>query len=89
MKVKEKTYSYEELLGMEDKAFNANKFLKHDRERDPINLVFIGHVDHGKSTLSGRVLKETGQVDDTEMKKYEMEAKEKKMDGWYLAYIMD
>ena len=31
----------------------------------------------------------TGRVDANELRKYEIEAKEKKRDSWYLAYIMD
>jgi elongation factor 1-alpha len=33
-----------------------------------VNLVFIGHVDHGKSTLIGRLLYETGVVSDKDLK---------------------
>jgi elongation factor 1-alpha len=33
-----------------------------------INLVFIGHVDHGKSTLIGRTLVETGVISEKELK---------------------
>jgi len=52
-------------------------------------MVFIGHVDVGKSTLSGRILIETGEVDELEVKKFEQEAREKHSYGWYLAYVMD
>ena len=31
--------------------------------KDNANLVFIGHVDSGKSTLTGNILKELKQVD--------------------------
>jgi len=31
----------------------------------------------------------SGKVDIQELKKYEVEAKEKNRDSWYLAYIMD
>jgi peptide chain release factor subunit 3 len=30
-----------------------------------------------------------GKVDETDLRKYEQEAKEKNRDSWYLAYIMD
>ncbi len=33
-----------------------------------VNLVFIGHVDHGKSTLIGRLLVELGLVSEKELK---------------------
>lgn len=57
--------------------------------REHINLVFIGHVDAGKSTLSGQILLSTGQVDKRTIEKYEKEAKEKNRESWYLAYVMD
>lgn len=58
-------------------------------KRPHINLVFIGHVDAGKSTTSGQILYITGKVDKRTIERYEREAKEKKRDSWYLAYIMD
>jgi len=60
-----------------------------DDLREHINIVFIGHVDAGKSTISGQILLLTGQVDDRLIQKYEREAKEKNRESWYLAYVMD
>ncbi|KAL6775982.1 EFG3 [Auxenochlorella protothecoides x Auxenochlorella symbiontica] len=57
--------------------------------RDHLNVVFIGHVDAGKSTTAGQILVLTGGVDERTMEKYEREAKDKKHDSWYIAYIMD
>jgi len=57
--------------------------------REHINIVFIGHVDSGKSTISGQILYITGQVDMRTIQKYEREAKDKNRESWYLAYIMD
>uniref|UniRef100_A0A453AI99 Tr-type G domain-containing protein n=2 Tax=Aegilops tauschii subsp. strangulata TaxID=200361 RepID=A0A453AI99_AEGTS len=54
-----------------------------------INLVFIGHVDAGKSTAGGQILFLSGQVDDRTIQKYEKEAKDKSRESWYMAYIMD
>ncbi|MCK4366841.1 MAG: hypothetical protein KAW84_02700, partial [Thermoplasmata archaeon] len=32
-------------------------------EKPHLNLVFIGHVDHGKSTLVGRLLLDTESIE--------------------------
>lgn len=63
-------------------------FVPHDK-REHMNIVFIGHVDSGKSTISGQILLLTGHVDERTIAKYEKEAQEKKRESWYLAYIMD
>ena len=54
-----------------------------------LNLVFIGHIDAGKSTLSGNILYLLNQVDKRTIEKYEKEAKKLNRDSWFLAYIMD
>merc|ERR1712063_222455 len=57
--------------------------------REHVNIVFIGHVDAGKSTIAGNVLYLTGMVDERTIQKYEKEAKDKKHGSWFLAFIMD
>lgn len=57
--------------------------------REHLNLVFIGHVDAGKSTLSGSILYITENVDKRTIEKYEREAKELNRESWFLAFIMD
>jgi len=52
--------------------------LRERDEREHLNLVFIGHVDAGKSTFCGQILYQTDQVDARTIEKYEKEAKEKK-----------
>lgn len=54
-----------------------------------LNLVFIGHVDAGKSTISGHMMYLTGQVDERTMEKYEREAKLKHRESWKFAWCMD
>ncbi|BAT72656.1 hypothetical protein VIGAN_01008200 [Vigna angularis var. angularis] len=54
-----------------------------------LNVVFIGHVDAGKSTTGGQILFLSGQVDERTIQKYEKEAKDKSRESWYMAYIMD
>jgi elongation factor 1-alpha len=53
------------------------------------NLAIIGHVDHGKSTLVGRLLFETGSVPDHIIQQYREEAEEKGKGGFEFAYVMD
>jgi peptide chain release factor subunit 3 len=64
-------------------------FLDVADDREHVNLVFIGHVDAGKSTISGQILIQTGQIEPRLMQKYEREAKEKNRDSWLYAFIMD
>ncbi|KAI0772083.1 eukaryotic polypeptide chain release factor 3 [Trametes elegans] len=54
-----------------------------------LNVVFIGHVDAGKSTMGGNLLYLTGMVDKRTMEKYEREAKEAGRDSWYLSWALD
>lgn len=58
-------------------------------EKPHINLVTIGHVDHGKSTLVGRLLWDTGNIPEQEMRKIEEKAKELKKESFKFAFLMD
>ncbi|PSQ16936.1 translation elongation factor EF-1 subunit alpha [Halobacteriales archaeon QS_8_69_26] len=53
------------------------------------NLAIIGHVDHGKSTLVGRLLYETGSVPEHIIDQHREEAEEKGKGGFEFAYVMD
>ncbi|WP_137289048.1 translation elongation factor EF-1 subunit alpha [Natronorubrum halophilum] len=53
------------------------------------NLAIIGHVDHGKSTLVGRLLYETGSVPEHVIEQHREEAEEKGKGGFEFAYVMD
>jgi peptide chain release factor subunit 3 len=57
--------------------------------KEHVNIVFIGHVDAGKSTLGGNILYLTGMVDERTMEKYEKEAKEAGRESWYLSWALD
>jgi elongation factor 1-alpha len=54
-----------------------------------MNLVIIGHVDHGKSTLVGRILLDTGQFPQHMLDKFKEEAKAKGKESFALAWIFD
>jgi peptide chain release factor subunit 3 len=63
-----------------------------ETDADPrahMNIVFIGHVDAGKSTLSGSILYLMGKVDARTIERFEREAKQRNRDSWFLAFIMD
>jgi len=54
-----------------------------------INLIFLGHVDAGKSTVAGHLLQLTGQVDERTMEKIKREAAENNRATWSFAYLLD
>ena len=56
-----------------------------DQTREPASMVFIGHVDAGKSTICGNLMFLTGVVDQRTIDKYKQEAKDKGRDSWWLA----
>ena len=58
-------------------------------EKTHLNLVFIGHVDHGKSTLIGRIFFETGVVSPQQLEKFKKEASEYGKQTWEYAYAVD
>lgn len=62
---------------------------KLDDLKSHLNIVFIGHVDAGKSTMGGNLLFLTGMVDKRTMEKYEREAKEAGRESWYLSWALD
>ncbi|MBI5001218.1 MAG: translation elongation factor EF-1 subunit alpha [Euryarchaeota archaeon] len=58
-------------------------------EKPHMNIVFIGHVDHGKSTTVGRLLLDTGHVDEHLIEKYRKEAESKGKATFEFAWVMD
>lgn len=62
---------------------------KVDEMKSHLNVVFIGHVDAGKSTMGGNLLFLTGMVDKRTMEKYEKEAKDAGRESWYLSWALD
>lgn len=63
--------------------------LKEIYGKEHVNVIFIGHVDAGKSTLGGSILYATGMVDERTMDKYRKEAKDLGRETWYLSWVMD
>jgi peptide chain release factor subunit 3 len=63
--------------------------LKEIYGKEHVNIIFIGHVDAGKSTLGGSILYATGMVDERTMEKNKKEAKEMGRETWYLSWALD
>jgi len=59
------------------------------KEKPIINVVFVGHVDAGKSTTVGRLMYDTGKVGEQELKKLREEAVKHGKAGFEFAYVMD
>jgi len=74
-------------LEQRKKKFDECKQFKFQKPH--VNIMFIGHVDAGKSTISGNILYLTGMVDERLIEKFKREAIQKGRDSWFLAYIMD
>lgn len=60
-----------------------------DKSKPHLNIVFIGHVDHGKSTTVGRLLLDSGHIEAHVIEKNEKLAAEQGKAGFGLAYVMD
>ncbi len=54
-----------------------------------LNLVIIGHVDHGKSTMAGHLLYRLGFIDEKKLKELEEEAKKRGKESFKYAWVLD
>ncbi len=59
------------------------------KEKPHINVVFVGHVDHGKSTTVGRLMYDSGVIDEQAMRKLKEKAQELGKAGFEFAFVMD
>jgi elongation factor 1-alpha len=59
------------------------------KEKPTMNVVFVGHVDAGKSTCVGRLMFDGGAVSEQEMVKLRAEAQKYGKAGFEFAYVMD
>jgi len=59
------------------------------KEKPTINVVFVGHVDHGKSTCIGRLMYDAGLLPEQQLKKLKEEAEKHGKVGFEFAYFMD
>ncbi|CDO98420.1 unnamed protein product [Coffea canephora] len=72
--------------------FKPEKWMLPDQIEDKLsqlNLAIVGHVDSGKSTLSGRLLHLLGRISQKEFHKYEREAKQQGKGSFAYAWALD
>ncbi|KAI8907731.1 HBS1-like protein [Powellomyces hirtus] len=67
----------------------ADEYKKRNTEKETLNLVVVGHVDAGKSTLMGHLLYLLGEVSDRSMKKFERDAEKMKKGSFAYAWVLD
>jgi elongation factor 1-alpha len=60
-----------------------------NKEKPHLNLVVIGHIDHGKSTTVGHLFSLTGAVDERTTRAYEEEAKKLGKETFKFAWVLD
>ncbi len=58
-------------------------------EKQNLNIIFVGHVDHGKSTAVGRLLYDSGKLSEQELAKAKDIAEKLGKKGFEFAFIMD
>ncbi len=59
------------------------------KEKPHLNVIFVGHVDHGKSTTVGRLLYDSKIIDEQTMRKLKEKAQELGKAGFEFAFVMD
>ena len=59
------------------------------KEKPHVTIVFVGHVDHGKSTAVGRLMFDSGNIDEQAMRKLKDKAEELGKGGFEFAFVMD
>lgn len=74
---------------LEQTADVDEETLKDMYGKEHVNIIFIGHVDAGKSTLGGAILVQTGMVDQRTLDKYKRDAQEMGRPTWYLSWALD
>ncbi|TLD32256.1 elongation factor tu gtp binding domain-containing protein [Venturia nashicola] len=71
------------------KNLNVADEFKKAKMKNSASFVVVGHVDHGKSTLMGRLLYDLGVVDEKQVEKLRREAKKIGKSSFALAWVMD
>lgn len=76
-------------VAKEQEAEVDEQALKDMYGKEHVNVIFLGHVDAGKSTLGGSILVQTGMVDERTLDKYKRESKDAGRESWFLSWVLD
>ncbi|KAF2764235.1 hypothetical protein EJ03DRAFT_332009 [Teratosphaeria nubilosa] len=71
------------------KGMDVLKIWQEQTRKPHAAFVVIGHVDHGKSTLMGRLLSDAGAVSQRDIDRYQKQASEMGKASFALAWVMD
>ncbi|KAL2512795.1 Translation elongation factor EF1A/initiation factor IF2 gamma family protein [Abeliophyllum distichum] len=89
---KARTENVNEEMDISNMQYKPESWMMADQAEDrlsQLNLAIVGHVDSGKSTLSGRLLHLLGRISKKEMHKYEKEAKQQGKGSFSYAWALD
>ncbi len=67
---------------------NPQSAIRDPQSNDRLKVVFVGHVDHGKSTLIGRIFYDTKSLPDGKVEQIQKACKEEGMEFEY-AFLLD
>ena len=70
------------------KSALVQKLETSDEHKEQLKIVIVGHIDHGKSTLVGRLFYETGSLEDGQFEKIQKESAKRGM-PFEWAFLMD
>ena len=62
---------------------------RQQTSKERLNLVVVGHVDAGKSTMMGHLLVLLGEISDRTIKKFEHDAEKMKKGSFAFAWVLD
>lgn len=89
MKISASTENFKKLVNPVDKEKLLKAYEEYTAGKDVINLIIIGHVDAGKSTLMGHVLYQLGQVSNKLMHRYKQESQKIGKSSFAYAWVLD
>jgi elongation factor 1 alpha-like protein len=79
----------EEVPKPRSKNLNVPEEYEKSGMKSAASFVVVGHVDHGKSTLMGRLLYDLGVVDEKQVEKLRKDSKKIGKGSFALAWVMD
>lgn len=78
-----------DVITIDDAEKNPNDPIKLNCGKTHLGLVVVGQVDAGKSTISGRLLYESGGISARDLTKWKKEVKELEKESSLFAFSMD